>query len=129
MAGRWRETCGLTLLAALCTLDTACAYRYANVYVNAVRKSTHTSVPMDFYNGQNGLHLGETPATITLKRRSTTKNPVLSVLVRGGIDGCPTYWQIVGVENWGKSAQEAGDANKKNEVLFVVNDEDVTCNR
>jgi hypothetical protein len=105
-----------------------CAYRYANVYVNAVTKSSHTSVSMDIYSGRDGLHLGETPLTVPIKKRGSGKYP-MSLLARGGVNGCPTYWEIVNVANWGTSPQEAADATKKNEVLFLVNDQDVVCTR
>jgi len=106
-----------------------CAYHYANVYVNTVMKSSHTSVSMEAYSGRDGLHLGSTPLTVPIKKRAHRKHPPLSVLVRGGGDGCPTYWQIVNVANWGSSPQEAADASKKNEILFLVNDQDVGCTR
>jgi hypothetical protein len=101
----------------------------ANVYVNTVRKSSHTSVSIDIYSGGDGPHLGETPVTIPIKRRARKRYPPLSVVVRAGVDGCPTYWQIVSVANWGTSPQEAADASKKNEVLFIVDDKDVVCTR
>ena len=124
----WRKGF-LALLIATCIMQAGCAYRYANVYVNTVRKSSHTSVSMDAYAGGDGLHLGETPITIPLKRRARKRYPPLSVVVRAGVDGCPTYWQIVSVANWGTSPQEAADASKKNEVLFIVDDKDVVCTR
>jgi hypothetical protein len=129
MASRWRKAGRLTLLVVTCSATTACVHRFASVYVNAVLKSTHSSVSLDLYNGQSGSHLGETPTTILLKRSVGTKKPTLSLLVRGGINGCPTYWQIVAVQNWGKSPEEAQTSYKKNEVLFIVDDENVTCRR
>ena len=110
-------------------MQAGCAYRYANVYVNTVRKSSHTSVSMDAYSGADGLHLGETPMTIPIKERRHKRHPPLSLLIRSGVDGCPTYWQIVDVTNWAVSREEAADASKKNEVLIIVDDKDTSCNR
>jgi len=55
--------------------------------------------------------------------------PPQHLVVRAGVDGCPTYWQIVNIANWGKSPQEAADASMKNDVLFIIDDEDVACSR
>ncbi len=126
------ERCNIAFLSILllsCITQAGCGYRYANVYVNAVLKSSHTSVSMDAYSGRDGLHLGGTPTTIPIKKRARKRYPPLSILVRGGVDGCPTYWQIVNVTNWGKSPQEAADASKKNEVLFIIADKDTVCTR
>jgi len=119
----------LAVLILTCLMQAGCAYRYANVYVNTVVKSSHTSVSMDIYSGRDGLHLGETPVTIPIRKQARKRYPPLSVVARGGVDGCPTYWQIVNVANWGKSPQEAADASKKNEVLFIIDDKDVACTR
>lgn len=118
-----------SILVLMFIFQSGCAYRYANVYVKAVGKSSQTAVGMEMYSGESGLHLGQTGATLYLKRRARTKYPPLSLIVRGGIDGCPTYWKIVQVENWASSPKEAGDATKKNDVLFIVNDGDVDCPR
>jgi hypothetical protein len=117
------------LTVVTCVMQTGCAYRYANVYVNTVSKSSHTSVSMDAYSGGDGLHFGETPLTIPIKKRAHKPYPPLSLIIRAGVDGCPTYWQIVTVTNWATSPKEAADASKKNEVLFIVDDKDTTCPR
>ena len=119
----------VAVLIFTCVMQAGCAYRYANVYVNTVVKSSHTSVSIDIYSGGDGLHLGETPVTIPIRRQARKKYPPLSVVARAGVNGCPTYWQIVNVANWGISPQEAADASKKNEVLFIIDDKDVTCTR
>jgi len=119
----------IAVLLSMCLMLPGCAYRYANVYVKTATKSSHTSVSMDLYSGGDGLHLGWTPITIAIKERAHKKYRPLSLLVRGGQNGCPTYWQIVDVTNWGSSPQEAADATKKNDVLFLVEDHDVDCAR
>jgi len=119
----------IALLLGSIFMLSGCAYRYANVYVNTVMKSSHTSVSMEVYSGRDGLHFGSTPLTVPLKKRAHKKYHPLSVLVRAGGDGCPTYWQIINVANWGSSPQEAADATKKNEILFLIADQDVECNR
>jgi len=119
----------VSVLVLMIVSQVGCAYRYANVYVKTVGKSSQTAVAMEMYNGVSGLHLGQTGDTLYLKRRARTTYPPLSLIVRGGIDGCPTYWKIVKVENWAASPKEAGDATKKNDVLFIVNDGDEDCHR
>jgi len=120
----WLTSC----LAAIALFTNGCGYRYANVYVRAVRKSTHSAVSMDMYSGTSGLHLGYTGDVLYLKKRAVSKDPPISLLIRGGADGCPTYWQIVKVEHWAKTRKEAGDATNKNDVQFIVKDADVDCN-
>ncbi len=88
----------------LCT--TGCVRRYANVYVNAVLPND-TSVGMELYDAKSGLHLGLTPMTLYLQRSGRTRYPPLSLLLRNGDYGCPTYWQIADVANWAKTRSEA----------------------
>jgi hypothetical protein len=119
----------LVFLIVSSIMQAGCGYRYANVYIKTVLKNSHTAVSMDAYSGRDGLHLGETLTPIPIKKRARKRYPPLSIVVRGGVDGCPTYWQIVNVANWGKSPQEAADASKKNEVLFIIDDKDAVCTR
>jgi hypothetical protein len=124
-----RRRCATAAVAFVCLLPTGCAYRYAKVYVNTVRMSTHTAVPVNLYDGRSGLSLGETPTTLVLKTRHPKSYPPLSLIDRPGQNGCPTYWQVAGVANWSGSISEASDATKVNQVLFVVNDADLQCGR
>ena len=113
------------LILCLCFLQLGCVYRHANVYVKAVRPDNST-VEMDVYDGRSGMHLGQTTFTLYLKRRVGAHTPPLSLIARPTTDTCPSYWQIVNVENWGKTPAEAADATKKNEVIFKVRG-DLTC--
>jgi hypothetical protein len=89
------------------------------VYIKAQRID-NSIVVMDVYDGKDGLHLGETPFTLYLKRRARTHFAPLSLIARPSKDDCPTHWQIVEVSNWGETPEEAADARKKNEVLFKM---------
>jgi hypothetical protein len=117
------------MAALLCFLPTGCAYRYAKVYVNTVRMSTRTAVSVNLYDGRTGLSLGESPTTLVVKTKHPGSYHPLSLIDRPGQDGCPTYWQVVGVANWSRSLSEASDASRVNAVLFVVKDSDLLCTR
>ena len=94
--------------------------RYANVHIEAKCIENDVSVLYKVYDGGNGLYLGTTPLDLPLSRKSKKEGLPLSLLVRQGEDGSPTYWKIVVIENWSKTPREAMDAYRKNDVLFRV---------
>ena len=124
-----RITRGLGLLALVTQLS-GCALRYANVYVNAQLKSSRSSVSTGVYDGRTGLLLSDiTPKTIYLTSKHPSRDSTLSLLTRTGRNGCPTYWQVVSVSHWSKSAIEAAQAANMNQVLFIIDDVDQTCSK
>lgn len=104
-----------------------CSMRYANVYVKTQLKSNQNSVAMKTYDGGTGLFLLDTPGTMYLKSSHPKRDSHLSLLIRSGSDGCPTYWRSVQIRNWAKDPADAADARNSNQVLVIVADADTNC--